>query len=332
MLKSLRYQFLAFVFLLLAFISQGLRFSCLGDQPTEGLVPALGGGDHSSANPLVLMEVPVRMTVACSLCFTAFSVYSLEAQCPYTSISPLTSRLLCFLSQVRRNKPSRLWYEGSVEDEEDDEDFHVVEAMDEQQDRPGLNGPCPAWDVSRSLGMEDADLSVVCELKISEESRLLSVRQLQQLSRHFPDMLSVCDWMLVYQTETHGSSLRTLYRTTEQLDHCMVLMIRDTFGQVFGAVCSAPLRMSSHFFGTGQTFLFSFSPHLQVYKWTGDNSYFIKGSVDSLQFGGGSGRSGLWLNGDLIRGRSQSCDTFDNDVLSSTEDFLIGELEVWALV
>lgn len=44
------------------------------------------------------------------------------------------------------------------------------------------------------------------------------------------------------------------------------------------------------------------------------------------------GRFGLWLHSDLLRGRSQRCETFDNDVLSSEEDFIISELEVWALV
>lgn len=26
---------------------------------------------------------------------------------------------------------------------------------------------------------------------------------------------------------------------------------------------------------------------VQVYRWTGENSYFVKGSTDSLQMGGG---------------------------------------------
>ncbi|KAL7864513.1 hypothetical protein AOLI_G00159330 [Acnodon oligacanthus] len=241
---------------------------------------------------------------------------------------------LRFQLMVRKIEPSRTWYEGSVEDEEEeekeeDEDFHVVELEDEQVDRQSLDS---AWEVSSTLGLEEISVNVLCDLNLSEPSKLLSLSQIQQLSQHFPDMLSICSWMLIYQTQTHGSSLSTLYRMTEQLDHCMVVMIQDTFGQVFGAVCSAPLRVSSHYYGTGQTFLFSFSPHLQVYKWTGDNSYFIKGSVDSLLFGGGRGKFGLWLNSDLIRGRSQNCDTFYNDILSTKEDFLVNEIEVWALV
>ncbi|XP_076877005.1 TLD domain-containing protein 2-like [Brachyhypopomus gauderio] len=172
----------------------------------------------------------------------------------------------------------------------------------------------------------------VCEPTLSQHSSLLSLSQVQQLCQHFPAALRLNEWMLVYQTQTHGSSLSTLYRTAGSLDRCMVLLVRDTYGQVFGAVCSSPLRVSSSYYGTGQTFLFSFSPHLQVYKWTGNNSYFLKGNSDSFWFGGGWGRFGLWLHCDLLRGRSQHCDTFNNDILSSVEDFLISELEVWALV
>ncbi|KAI5612081.1 hypothetical protein C0J50_0749, partial [Silurus asotus] len=153
-----------------------------------------------------------------------------------------------------------------------------------------------------------------------------------QLFNALPATLRLCEWVLAYRTQSHGSSLRTLYRNTSEMDTCMIVLIKDTYGQVFGIVCSAPLRVSSTYYGTGQTFLFSFSPHLQVYKWTGVNSYFIKGSMDSLLFGGGLGRSGLWLHADLLRGRSQRCETFDNAVLSSEEDFVINELEVWALV
>ncbi|KAK1801551.1 hypothetical protein P4O66_004526 [Electrophorus voltai] len=186
-------------------------------------------------------------------------------------------------SSGQTSKRFPTWYEGSMDDEEidDDEDFHHVEAQDEHVHRQTLDSECGTWDVPHLLGLQEIKSSLLCEPILSESSRLLTVSQIQQ---------------------------------------------------VFGAVCSAPLRISSSYYGTGQTFLFAFSPHLQVYKWTGINSYFLKGNNDSFLFGGGRGKFGLWLHGDLVRGRSQQCDTFSNETLSAVEDFLISELEVWALV
>ena len=43
-----------------------------------------------------------------------------------------------------------------------------------------------------------------------------------------------------------------------------------------------------------------------------------------------SGLFGLWLDGDLNHGRSHSCKTFDNETLSSKEDFICRGLEAWS--
>ena len=45
-----------------------------------------------------------------------------------------------------------------------------------------------------------------------------------------------------------------------------------------------------------------------------------------------SGSFGLWLDSDLYHGRTQKCDTFENDVLSQTEDFVLKAIEAWAFV
>lgn len=57
--------------------------------------------------------------------------------------------------------------------------------------------------------------------------------------------------------------------------------------QVFGALTSCALKMSDHFYGTGESLLFTFCPDFQVYNWTGDNMYFIKGNNESLSIGAG---------------------------------------------
>ncbi|KAF3831899.1 hypothetical protein GH733_000711 [Mirounga leonina] len=65
-----------------------------------------------------------------------------------------------------------------------------------------------------------------------------------------------------------------------------------------------------------------------VFKWSGENSYFINGDISSLELGGGGGRFGLWLDADLYHGRSNSCSTFNNDILSKKEDFIVQDLEL----
>ncbi|NWI96464.1 NCOA7 protein, partial [Pitta sordida] len=101
------------------------------------------------------------------------------------------------------------------------------------------------------------------------------------------------------------------------------------FWQIFGAYATHPFRFSDHYYGTGETFLYTFSPHFKVFKWSGENTYFINGDTSSLELGGGGGRFGLWLDADLYHGRSNSCSTFNNDILTKKEDFIIQDVEVW---
>ncbi|KAL2103623.1 hypothetical protein ACEWY4_000491 [Coilia grayii] len=215
------------------------------------------------------------------------------------------------------------------EDEDEfDEDFHIVEMADMEL-VGSLDSSTCSWDSDESsLGRSRA---ASFEITLTDQSRLLCIDHIEEIYRELPVVLTDCTWSLVYSTYSHGSSLGTLYRKMAKMDCCTLVVIRDSHGQVFGAFSMSPLRVSSATYGTGQSFLFSFTPCLQVYRWTLANSYFISGKKEFLAFGGGGGRFGLWLCGGLIRGRSQRCETFDNDVLSSAEDFFIDELEVWAL-
>jgi hypothetical protein len=45
--------------------------------------------------------------------------------------------------------------------------------------------------------------------------------------------------------------------------------------------------MSENFYGTGETFLFTFYPEFQFFPWTGDNLFFVKGNADSILIGAG---------------------------------------------
>uniref|UniRef100_U3KDS1 TLDc domain-containing protein n=1 Tax=Ficedula albicollis TaxID=59894 RepID=U3KDS1_FICAL len=161
-----------------------------------------------------------------------------------------------------------------------------------------------------------------CRLVLSTPSSILRDREIGEVSQ---------PWHLLYSTARDGFSLRTLYRSGARPDSPALLLIRDTEAQAFGAFSASAIRSSSGFYGTGETFLFSFCPELKVFRWTGRNDFFVKGDVNLLMVGGGSGRFGLWLDGDLHRGGSQPCETFDNETLSQREEFCIQDLEMWGL-
>ena len=50
---------------------------------------------------------------------------------------------------------------------------------------------------------------------------------------------------------------------------------------------SCSLHVSELYYGTGESFLFAFQPEFQVFSWTGENTFFVKGNNESLIVGGG---------------------------------------------
>ncbi|KAF6735758.1 Oxidation resistance protein 1 [Oryzias melastigma] len=182
----------------------------------------------------------------------------------------------------------------------------------------------------QSFGSCDRDLSADALPMLLDSSQLLEDTHIEKLACRLPARVQGYPWRLVYSTERHGSSLKTLYRNLVDVESPVLLVIKDMDHQIFGGFSTDPFRVSEHCYGTGETFLYSFCPELKVYRWTGENSYFVKGDIDSLHMGGGGGHLGLWLDADLYRGTTTRCATFNNQPLSFQQDFSIHSLEVWA--
>uniref|UniRef100_A0A3B5QH11 Si:ch211-15d5.11 n=1 Tax=Xiphophorus maculatus TaxID=8083 RepID=A0A3B5QH11_XIPMA len=150
-----------------------------------------------------------------------------------------------------------------------------------------------------------------------------------QLCKELPARTVGRAWQLAYSTSRHGASLKCLYRKLSSTDSPVLIVIKDSLDELFGAFLSDPLKPSETFYGTGETFLFMLHPRFKSFRWTGENSFFIKGDLDCFAVGGGSGHFGLWVDENLYLGRSSPCYTFNNCCLSETDDFRIMELEVW---
>ncbi|XP_036610853.1 oxidation resistance protein 1 isoform X2 [Trichosurus vulpecula] len=216
--------------------------------------------------------------------------------------------------------------------------FIVVKKIEEPETTDDSEAAAREWEIttredvnSKQATPMKADLeSEAFRPNLSDPSELLLPDQIEKLTKHLPPRTIGYPWTLVYGTGKHGTSLKTLYRTMLGLDTPVLMVIKDSDGQVFGALASEPFKVSDGFYGTGETFVFTFSPEFEVFKWTGDNMFFIKGDMDALAFGGGGGEFALWLDGDLYHGRSHSCKTFGNHTLSKKEDFFIQDIEIWA--
>ncbi|XP_053249867.1 TLD domain-containing protein 2 isoform X2 [Podarcis raffonei] len=122
---------------------------------------------------------------------------------------------------------------------------------------------------------------------LNGQSNILHLEEIQKLAPHLPLRVTGHPWNLIYCTARDGFSLKTMYRSMSDLASPVLLIIRDTEGQIFGAFSSTAIHVSSCFYGNGETFLFSFTPQLKVFKWTGKNTFFMKGDADSLAIGGG---------------------------------------------
>ncbi|KAK8767150.1 hypothetical protein V5799_006070 [Amblyomma americanum] len=102
---------------------------------------------------------------------------------------------------------------------------------------------------------------------------------------------------VIYSTNKHGTSLTNLFLRTDTREPTM-LAILTTRGDRFGAYCSTRWqeRRRAPYFGTGETFLFTFAPEPRRFEWVGVNSaldvphsskLFLSANQHMIQIGAG---------------------------------------------
>ncbi|XP_023333959.1 TLD domain-containing protein 2 [Eurytemora carolleeae] len=182
---------------------------------------------------------------------------------------------------------------------------------------------------SRPSIQQKASLDLDCIPEVEGESEVLLLDEIKYLSGSLPPRILGADWRLVYSTSSKGFSLGNVYRSFQGKTGPTLVSIQDTAGAAFGALISEPIKMDEHFYGTGESFLFSVRPNRKIYKWTGENQLFVQGTSQSLIIGAGEGHFGLFIDSNLYKGRTQACATYGNEPLRTGEDFLIKTFECW---
>lgn len=187
---------------------------------------------------------------------------------------------------------------------------------------------------SKSLTHQGKQLSLDldCLPEVDGESEILRSEDIQRLSDSLPPRIIGTGWRLIFTTSLHGFSLASLYRKCSlESSSPTLLCIEDTQENMFGALLSCPIKLHEHFYGTGESFLFTCKPEFRIFNWSGENQHFARGNIDSLLVGAGEGQFGLWLDSSLYQGRSQACSTYRNSPLvPGGGDFVVKTVECWA--
>ncbi|XP_071478421.1 uncharacterized protein [Diadema antillarum] len=189
------------------------------------------------------------------------------------------------------------------------------------------------------------------------KSSVISHQQLHTLWGWVPSRFSVYQPSLVFTTQEHGFSLTTFYTRCEYCEPT-ILLIKTADQEIFGAYLSASWSTRNDedhkgiYFGTGESFLFSLAPEEKKYPWVGINTpgkedkeeeeeveegkedmkkrmseMFMRATPSLIAVGGGDG-DGILIEGDLTKGFSGRCLTFNNPPLASERSYVCAVIEV----
>lgn len=123
-----------------------------------------------------------------------------------------------------------------------------------------------------------------------------------QLSAALPPTVALRRWKLLFDTNFHGISLLSFYKQTEGAVPALLVikdendrvrlscMLRPTIDiKCFGGYNPEGFAERRHFYGNGESFVFSFDLNLdlKVYYWSGLDNLFVYSDKARIMFGGG---------------------------------------------
>lgn len=80
---------------------------------------------------------------------------------------------------------------------------------------------------------------------------------IRMLTLHLPPLIRMRDWQLLFSIDTDGTSMMTFYNLVREHDETIIL-IKDSQNSVFGAYVNERWHYDKKFYGSGESFVFSF--------------------------------------------------------------------------
>lgn len=183
-------------------------------------------------------------------------------------------------------------------------------------------------------------------------SELMHDSHLRTLVKAAPSRHSLNVWGLVYSMARHGVSRSRFFDVLAGLP-CAVIVFKDMRGAVFGGFASQPFNpaVSRGYYGSGECYVFKIhqpaaagadgtppavsvgvggspSGTVQVFRWRGNDEYFMITGDSYIAMGGGGAYA--WQVDDVFRyGTSGPCSTYESPILASAKSFELNEMEVW---
>lgn len=161
------------------------------------------------------------------------------------------------------------------------------------------------------------------------------------LNYHMPAHLRMCNWKLLYTLDRDGYSYINFFERLSGVDET-ILIVEDTMGHKFGALCTGTWNEKRGFQGDGCSWVFTFhdSEDLKLWPATGLHEMYQHGDSHGLIIGGSDDKkhhSALVIMNDFSGGHSGHSLTYDNEVLcfhnpgsSECADFKVLRFEVWS--
>ena len=296
-------------------------------------IPASGG-----KNAIVIGLIDLfglwRTLIACllALCFWFYVFHLVKAQFPQHHKAAHGNSAADPARKTKKRKGAGREGGRGLEDGESEEVEDAVELLPMMSASPEPSAR-KRLELSPSTSEGDRGGDVPGpRVALSEESEILKPVHVKELQCHLPGIDAMRDrWNLVYSTGRDGASLETLiWKCQEHHADTCILIMEDSYGYRFGAYIDGRIREDHQYYGTGQSFVFTFNPSFKAYEWTGQNDYFMLTTHKFLALGGGGAGFALQVDDELDRGQSCRSGTYDNDCLASSEFFRVSALEVWS--